>query len=535
MANRIKRIEKLNNTTYKFKIGKDNYDDDVIIGDEADNDFKPKVKLSRWKWGRYPAEIDISLITGKDEIGTHRKDKEKVKWETPDFDYHIYGKEPLEEESRGELEIELFLKKKPDTNVFEWELSAPDLDFFYQPELTQEEIDEGSFRPENVVGSYAVYHKTACDAHKDPLITPDNLRIDGMKSKAFHIYRPKIIDADGNKIWGELNYINGILSVTIPQEFLDTAIYPINIDPNFGYETKGGTELETNGTRIHGTTDTGASGTLDSITAYSKQLGANTPEFRHALYERTGVGAGDLVSGSPTEAWTMTGSWDGWKTLDCGTPPTISAIDYYICIWGSGPGYLHYYDAGPTNNLGLWNETYPNWPSSLTSFGNRDWQMSIYATYTVVAGSSTTSTSTSTSTSSSTSSSTTSSTTSTTTSTTSSTSTSTSSSTTTTFSSSSTTTSSTTSSSTTSSSTTTSSSSTSTTTSSTSSSTTSSSTSSSTTTTFSSSSTTTSSSTSTSTTSSSTTTTSSSTTSTTTSSSTSTSTSTSSSSSTTTQ
>jgi hypothetical protein len=58
-----------------------------------------------------------------------------------------------------EFEIEIVLDEKPATNAFRIE-GAEDLDFFYQPELTPEENAEGAFRPENVVGSYAVYHKT---------------------------------------------------------------------------------------------------------------------------------------------------------------------------------------------------------------------------------------------------------------------------------------------------------------------------------------------------------------------------------------
>ena len=49
-------------------------------------------------------------------------------------------------------------------------------------------------------------------------------------------------DATGWKVWGELNIQVGIQTITIPQNFIDTAIYPIRYasGERFGYETQGG-------------------------------------------------------------------------------------------------------------------------------------------------------------------------------------------------------------------------------------------------------------------------------------------------------
>ena len=61
----------------------------------------------------------------------------------------------------GGFEIEIALDEAPASNVFDFQIErAADLDFFYQPELTAEEIAEGAVRPENVVDSCAVHHKT---------------------------------------------------------------------------------------------------------------------------------------------------------------------------------------------------------------------------------------------------------------------------------------------------------------------------------------------------------------------------------------
>ena len=39
--------------------------------------------------------------------------------------------------------------------------------------------------------------------------------------KAFHIYKPELIDGDGNSSWGILDYNEGVLTVTIPLAVYD--------------------------------------------------------------------------------------------------------------------------------------------------------------------------------------------------------------------------------------------------------------------------------------------------------------------------
>lgn len=137
-------------------------------------------------------------------------------------------------EGKGnEFDIDFTLNSKPETNVFEYKIEgAEDFDFLYQPELSPEEVIEGVERSENVIGSYAVYHKIKANYE----VGSTNYAT----GKSFHIYRPKAVDANNNEIWAELsyNYVD-TLSVTVPQKFLDEAKYPIKIDPTFGYTTLG--------------------------------------------------------------------------------------------------------------------------------------------------------------------------------------------------------------------------------------------------------------------------------------------------------
>ena len=60
----------------------------------------------------------------------------------------------------GRLEYEIEFAKRPPSDIVTLNLAFSEgLQFYHQPELTQEEKDEGCYRPDNVINSYAVYWK----------------------------------------------------------------------------------------------------------------------------------------------------------------------------------------------------------------------------------------------------------------------------------------------------------------------------------------------------------------------------------------
>lgn len=182
------------------------------IGDTKQPDFKPQVKLMRWD-----NEVNLSVRLAEDLGTTPTTDGDKVVQEDSTKKLEFY---PITE-GEGGFEFEVILKEKPTSNVLNFTLETKELDFFYQPALTQEDLDRGSSRPENVVGSYAVYHKTK-----------KNNLVGGMEykaGKAFHIYRPFAEDSEGTKVWCDLDITEGNLSVTVPQDFLDKAVYPARV------------------------------------------------------------------------------------------------------------------------------------------------------------------------------------------------------------------------------------------------------------------------------------------------------------------
>src|SRR5262249_44580088 len=145
------------------------------------------------------------------------------------------------------------------SNIVDFAIDAKNLDFFYQPSLKKETtVEEGLTctdtqcvdkdgniaieRPENVVGSYAAYYKDG--------LSGDFSKIGGKNyktGKAFHIFRPRITDSASSTTWGELSIdpAQGKLTVTVPQDFLDKATYPIVVDPTVGYGAIGATSANT--------------------------------------------------------------------------------------------------------------------------------------------------------------------------------------------------------------------------------------------------------------------------------------------------
>lgn len=278
------------------------------------------------------------------------------------------------EGTENEFDIDFTLDSKPDTNVFTYKIEgAGEFDFFYQPALTQQEIDEGAERPENVEGSYAVYHKTKAD-HR---IGQTNYAT----GKAFHIFRPKAIDANGAEVWAELSYADGVLGVTVPQKFLDDAAYPVKVDPTFGYTTQGGsTRTRTangmNGTRFTSSADITEADSISLYAAFESSAG-------NVKMTITDVSRVLITNGvAPAVAVNGTVNVKSWRTSTYSSKPSITAsTDYWL-------GYVPDVQIGVAYDAGTSNYQYndnsnsyatPTNPSDGSLFADK---YSIYVTYT---------------------------------------------------------------------------------------------------------------------------------------------------------
>lgn len=182
------------------------------------------------------------------------------------------------------FEVGVSLVRRPETNRvgFTWQTTG--LDALYQPAFAATALDGSTFeasplggtrrRPADVNGSYAFYRTHATM---------------GEAAKAFHLYRPWAEDATGRRVWCDLQIEGDRLTVTIPQAFLDSATYPIWLDPTFGYTTQGGSQDNPDPHNMILSKSTGtpaSSGTLTAIEMFG-QIKTSTPHWAPAIYADT--------------------------------------------------------------------------------------------------------------------------------------------------------------------------------------------------------------------------------------------------------
>lgn len=255
------QIDPYTDTGTKLEISAESVTPDAGINTVELIKAQPEIRLKKWD-----GQVDLGVRYDKvAAAGSRALLTDRMEWKGAKEEVHAYPLEAKSGMEDGGFEIEIILKEKPDTNVFNFQIDGADLlDFHYQPPLTTEQIERGMKRPVNVVGSYAVYYK-----NQSFLVTSDTNYGTG---KAFHIYRPKAIDANGSEVWCELNYTEPILQVDCSgqDEWFKTAALPITIDPTFGYTSIGASQDFVSGSGFvqrlgNATNYAGADCTLDSM------------------------------------------------------------------------------------------------------------------------------------------------------------------------------------------------------------------------------------------------------------------------------
>jgi hypothetical protein len=175
------------------------------------------MSLSRWG-----GEASLVFAPGEEHAGKMnvRGNELVLRSEATPKRYHVFRR--LDGER---FEYDVVLLKEPETNVIEIELEFPEgLEFYRQP--SAERLRASPFRcPPEVVESYAVYWKERNGPYKT--------------GKFCHIYRPEIRDARGRRVWGRLDVKGKMMTITIPEEWLSDAAYPVVVDPIVGTQTRG--------------------------------------------------------------------------------------------------------------------------------------------------------------------------------------------------------------------------------------------------------------------------------------------------------
>jgi len=341
------------------------------VGDFKVQKFMPQVKIKR-----FDNEFNFSARYKHDGNGeeTYELKDGKIVWRQGINEAHFYN-------ITNGYEFEVILNEKPESNIVEFTIQTKGIDFFYQGELTEEEKSMGFERPENVIGSYALYMKT-----KKRTVSGGKKYGTG---KIGHIYRPKIVDARGDWVWGDMliDENSGILSVTIPEEFLGKAQYPVVVDPTFGYDTAGGSNVVVGSASeavgsLYNTLLALDGDTVTGISFYAKKNSGNET-VETGIYTVSGgelatkVGSsGSVTVNSTTEQW-----WDTSVSI-----ALSDGVEYGVAYggWGGASGSENtkiYYDSGAPAGTGSYATT-TTLPASWSEVANFSLYFSIYATYT---------------------------------------------------------------------------------------------------------------------------------------------------------
>ncbi|KPJ57410.1 hypothetical protein AMJ49_00515, partial [Parcubacteria bacterium DG_74_2] len=394
------KIKEIEPEKYAFK----SLSEDVIeIGTEKHSPPQPYLKLEKWD-EEVSLKINIPFAV-EDKIVL---DENKVRYQGK-VDIEFYPREPeeIEEEIAGELhsfkqnkqggvEFDTILYQKPESNIFEFSIETKGLKFYYQPPLDPDHptwADENgngiadSFRPENVVGSYAVYHEI-----QDKFFKTEEEAEKYKVGKVFHIYRPKVEDVEGNEIWADLNIdkAKGTLIITIDQSWLDNASYPVKVDPNFGYETEGGTSYNLHAIsagfwkRAGTAWEMPAAGIAGSLSAYIGG-GNSFADFTAGINQKDSEGTDSHGEIEYKENLDCDAA-DHWETfILAGTSFLSIGVDYILNIEATGgTSFQAYYVYGDANEVTSYIEQYGDFtwesPWDVSPEGTAV-KYSIYCTY----------------------------------------------------------------------------------------------------------------------------------------------------------
>ena len=345
--------------TYEFPSKEDV---ELIVGDEKQPNFFPRMKIKRWG-----NEVNFSIGIISTFLGSHNKVGDIVEWN----DGHGVGTK-LYQKPGDQFEFEISLDEKPLTGYVLLSIEAKGLNFFYQPPLTQEEIDKGNIRPDNVVGSYAVYHKVM----KGNYIGGNNYRA----GKFCHIYRPHVTDAKGKREWCKMDITGALMKITIP----DGLVYPVVIDPTFGYTNIGGTLFVMGSDHLKGSIFTSPSDidTAQSISIYATRYAVKHAYLKGVIVLNSNLNIITNGVGSPSSLV----SGDDWYVSDFATDPSPAPSTEYVLMAISSDSCHLAYDTGATNQgYNDLTNSYDS-PTDPTDATSDDREYSIYCTYTAAAG-----------------------------------------------------------------------------------------------------------------------------------------------------
>ena len=374
VTSEIQSTYKVTNNTFVHQVlDKPGHDLQVQIGDISSPTFKPHINIIKWQ---NEVNVSVELIETDSLTPNISTSGNKILYQKPS---HTVSFTSIDSDDTnlfelGGHEFDITYNAKPNSNIISFKINSNNLDFFYQPPLTSEEIAKGENRPDNIIGSYAIYHSSK-----------SNNQIGGNQyftGKVGHIYRPLITDSSENTTWGELNIENGVMTITIPQDFLDNATYPIIVDPTFGYTTIGGTQSSGYGPNqflIFPTTLAFSSATISSMAIYASF--ASGGNFQLGIYDTS---ASPVYQGKTIQQGSAPSSAQ-WSIISMNDCNVLTTGNYFLVQNHDTAQIVLYQDTGGSQEYYNYAYGFGSWPNPMINgadYGDLDtYFTSIYATY----------------------------------------------------------------------------------------------------------------------------------------------------------
>lgn len=269
--------------------------------------------------------------------------------------------QPYASVQKGGTEKELFLQlnslKDCVNGQVQFKVETQGLTIYKQLPLTEEEIKFGCTRPENVVNSFACFNSSG--------------------QKVLHIYASKMIDAKNNTVWLDSDLKDGLLTVYLDQKWLDTATFPVIVDPTFGYTSVGASENDGSSIPIGCKFTTSEKMTVNEIAWYGQSsAGSNLVQF--AIYTDNAGVPNELVTNSSVFATNIGYQIWVYKAVSC----ILNASQTYWLEFAVDNHFYMKYDNGASNQLCYGGGSWEDFPQTHhTPSGYMAWQISIYANY----------------------------------------------------------------------------------------------------------------------------------------------------------
>lgn len=285
--------------------------------------------------------------------------------------------EPLYEE--GAQEWLLTFDSKPSRNYWDIPLYKAGMYLVYQPALnemfaesecsiwtrTHVKLHTGQsfYRPPELVGGYVAFHKT--------------LRNNQFKTgKLFNLLLPKATDKNGLTTYGSYNRdaeATNILRIMLPQDFLNSADYPVTIDPTFGKTAVGGSESSNNNDLLLASKGTMVDGGTVVSLHYRTGSGQGG-NIRMAVY---GV-ADNALKISTGGGLPVTNDWTVFNVNQ-----VLPAADYWVCGNQDNDVETQRYDNDGANMGGYQSQNYVDPFADPCSLTLQVYRYSFYGTYEV--------------------------------------------------------------------------------------------------------------------------------------------------------